>query len=337
MSARQLGRFEVGELLGTGTVGTIFAGTDTKSGQQVAIKQLNLQAGKDPLIRARFKRETSVLERLQHPNIVSFYGGGVDDATLYYAMERVDGGTVKMLLESGGALPWPVVVDLAIQLCSALQCAHNHGVVHRDLKPGNLFLTLDGQLKLGDFGIARDLTADDLTKNGFMVGTHAYMAPEQIRGESTVCGKADLYSMGCCLFEMLTNRKPFSGGNYTELFDQHLTAPPPSIREIVSDVPEELEVLIGSLLEKDPDQRPFNARAVQAAMLRIAESRSGDPVEPATDEASAEKTKSARERLVQRIEQRHQVPLQPEVNVTGVLVVVGILIGLVAAAAIARG
>ena len=311
-------RYDFGDLLGVGTVGTIYAATDKETGQRVAIKRLHPRVSANPMIRARFKREMKILERLRHPNIVQYMGGGNEDESLYYVMELVNGGTVKLLLESGGPIPWPVAVDLAIQICSALQCAHNHGVVHRDLKPGNLFLTTNGEVKLGDFGIARDLNQADLTEEGFTVGTHAYMAPEQIRGEKSVSAKADLYALGCCLFEILTDRKPFSGDNYAKLFDQHLKSPPPRVKEFVSDLPHQLDTTIDELLAKDPEERPFNARFVQAVMLRLARESELNRGEP-------DKT-AAREMLRTRIRARHQNPPEPEIKLARLIVPIILLI-----------
>lgn len=273
--------FDLGVVLGVGTVGTIYNGhvrdgdvspaAAALRGLDLAVKKLHPAVSRDELIQARFRREMLILERLQHPNIVTYYGGGTEDGQLFYVMERVDGGTVKELLESGGPLSWPVVVDVARQVSSALQCAHNHGVIHRDLKPGNLFLTRDAVVKLGDFGIARDLHGSDLTHQGLTVGTHAYMAPEQITGQSTISGKVDLYALGCCLFEMLTNRKVFLGENFAQLFEQHLKSPPPSISGLVGDAPPELDQIISKCLAKNPEDRPFNARVVQGVMLGIGE------------------------------------------------------------------
>jgi serine/threonine protein kinase len=224
------------------------------------------------LIRARFEREVVILERLHHPHIVRSYGGGNDNGQLFYVMELIDGGTVKSLLQTKGAFRWQIVIEIARQVCSALQFAHNHGVIHRDLKPGNLFLTREAEVKLGDFGIARDLRGSDITSSGMTVGTHAYMAPEQITGDASVSGKADLYSLGCCLFEMLVGRTPFQGDNFAQLFEQHLRAQPPRVRSFVPDCPEELDEIVFKLLAKNPEARPFNARQVQAVMLQLDES-----------------------------------------------------------------
>ena len=179
MLSAQIDDYDVGEVIGVGTVGTIYSAIRRSSGERFAIKKLHPGICQDPLIRARFKRETVIMERLHHPNIVRSYGGGNDNGQLFYVMEFVDGGTVKNLLQTKGAFRWPIVVEIARQVCSALQFAHNHGVIHRDLKPGNLFLTREAEVKLGDFGIARDLRGSDITISGMTVGTHAYMRPSR--------------------------------------------------------------------------------------------------------------------------------------------------------------
>ncbi len=291
-----LSDFELGTVLGVGTVGTIYDGrvrTDIEVspsaaqlvGQDLAIKVLHPNISSDELIRARFRREMLILERLQHPNIIGYFGGGSEDGHYFYVMQRVDGGTIKDLIVTSGHLSWPVVVDVARQVGSALQCAHNHGVIHRDLKPSNLFLTRDAQVKLGDFGIARDQHSADLTHQGLTVGTHAYMAPEQITGDTTISGKADLYALGCCMFEMLSGQKVFLGENFAQLFEQHLRMRPPRVSSRVPDVPPELDDIIDQCLAKLPEDRPFNARAVQGVMLTIGE-KYGLSKPPASTEAS---------------------------------------------------
>jgi len=283
MAGVKLADYQLGPVLGMGTVGTIFTATEKKSGKLVAIKRLHPTVSRDPLIGARFRREMTILERLRHPNIIAYYGGGEDsDGNLFYIMELVEGGSVRELIAASGSLPWQVVVNCGRQICSALQCAHNHGIIHRDLKPGNLFLTRDGILKLGDFGIARDVGASDLTADGLTVGTHAYMAPEQITGDANISGKADLYALGCCLYEMLTGHKPYSGETFPVLFDQHLRAAPPHAKNIALGCPPELDQVIIDLLAKKPEDRPFNARSVQGIMLEIAAKYDLKDTAPAT-------------------------------------------------------
>jgi serine/threonine protein kinase len=337
MPAFQLCDFDVGSVLGVGTVGTIYEAVQRQSGQQVAVKKLHPGVSQDALIRARFRREMLVLERLHHPNIVRYFGGGDDDGQLFYVMELVDGGTVKDLLKSSGALAWPVVAEIARQICSALQCAHNNGVVHRDLKPGNLFLNRAAEVKLGDFGIARDLQGSDITTSGMTVGTHAYMAPEQITGDASVSGKADLYSLGCCLFEMLVGRTPFVAENFAHLFEQHLRAEPPRVRDFVADCPAELDQIVDQLLAKKPDDRPFNARQVQAVMLRLDESQAAQETASGSDVAADSVTARGHELL--RAEIERQLQGGPAVDVSWrklVLLVAAIIVAVVAASQLGK-
>ncbi len=348
MPSSRLSDYELGEVVGVGTVGTIYCATERSSGLRVAIKKLHPGVSQDPLIRARFKREMTILERLRHPNIIAYYGGGEDGGQLHYVMELVEGGTVKDLLSEGG-LAWMAVVEIARQVCSALQFAHNHGVIHRDLKPGNLFLTRSADVKLGDFGIARDLTIGDLTDAGLTVGTHAYMAPEQITGDDLISGKADLYALGCCLFEMLTGRKPFLGDNFAQLFDQHLRAEPPHVQQFVADCPDELDAIIHQLLAKNPEQRPFNARKVQAVMLKLDEQPSsgddratgdrrptdrGAPSAVSRDVAADRVTEVGRRLLEQQIAGRESSNAAAEVSWTKLAVLVAVVIALIAAASV---
>lgn len=338
MQTISLADYEMGSVLGVGTVGTIYAATHRESGQLVAVKKLHPAVSQDPTIRARFEREMLILSRLVHPNIIGYYGGGQDDGILFYVMELVDGGTVKELLEVRGTFPWPVVVELARQICSALQYAHNHGVIHRDLKPGNLFLTRDGELKLGDFGIARDLRNSDLTSSGMTVGTHAYMAPEQITGDAAISGKADLYALGCCLYEMMVGRKTFSGENFAQLFEQHLRSTPPRVRDSVPDCPPELDQVIFDCLAKKPEERPFNARKVQAVMLQLDETyHTHDLAADVNFDVSADQVVSrGREILVAQIQERIDGNPQEPVS-WGVLLAVMSAIGAVIAIAAAMG
>ncbi len=342
MPSPNLDDYDVGPVIGAGTVGTIYLATERETGERVAIKKLHPGVSQDSLIRARFERETTILKRLRHPNIVACYGGGEDSGVLYYVMELVEGGTIKDLLESSGAIAWPAVVDATRQICSALQCAHNLGVIHRDLKPGNLFLTKDATVKLGDFGIARDTHAADLTSTGLTVGTHAYMSPEQITGDAMISGKTDLYALGCCLMEMLTGRKPFLGDNFAQLFEQHLKVRPPRIRQLVGDCPAELDEIVDQLLEKEPEKRPFNARTVQGVMLRIGE-KYGLEIDPAPNEngkpgkadvGASAITQRGHNMLERQIRGRLGGEPRAEVSLAKMLAVVAVVIVLIAVAVV---
>lgn len=267
MPRRQLSEFERGEQIGAGTVGTIFHADDRKTGQHVALKLLNPGVTNDPLVRARFEREILILKRLDHPNIVKYFDSGETDGQLFYTMEFVEGRTLKDVLAYRGQLTWQEATECGWQICSALQHAHNHFVIHRDLKPANLFLSKDGSVKLGDFGIALDMGGTQITDQGMTVGSYMYMSPEQIRGEP-VSELADLYALGCLLYEMMTGSPPFTGTSFAQIFDQHLNSPIPSVRTFAADCPEPIDALVRNLLCKQPDGRPLIAREAQGTLAQ---------------------------------------------------------------------
>jgi serine/threonine-protein kinase len=211
----------------------------------------------------RFKREATILKQFRHPNIVRFIGEGkTRSGMVYYAMEYIKGPTLDKVLEKRTSLPWREVVGLGVQLCDALHYAHEHGVVHRDLKPANLMLTETGQLKLTDFGIAKDLDATALTGTGRTLGTATYMAPEQIRGTPEISHKTDLYALGAVLYQMLTGSPPFTGSTAVVLMHAHINEPPrrPSVK--VEEIPKALDDLVVTLMAKAPADRPWDAAAV---------------------------------------------------------------------------
>ena len=258
--------FQLLEPLGVGTVGTVYRAESPDIDHPVAVKLLHPTIAHDPNIVDRFQREITIMERLNHPHIVRNYGGGLMDGQYFYAMQLLNQGTLKERLQEHGPLSWPQAAAFSAQIASALQHAHNHGIIHRDLKASNLFFNDSGGVVLGDFGIARDTHEADVTGDGITVGTYAYMSPEQICADKQISGKADLYSLGCAMYEMLTGKPPFQGVNFAQIWDQHLHKKPLSLREQGVDCPEWLEQLIMQLLEKDPERRPFNARAVQGLL-----------------------------------------------------------------------
>ncbi len=269
MLNRNIEEFELGDLIATGTAGKIYDAIEIQTGNLVAIKVLPSDVSKDRNIYIRFEREMVILGKLNHPNIVKYFGGGRFQDSLFYAMEKIDGGTLRQMIDRHKKLTWKETVRYGIRICSALQYMHNYGIIHRDIKPSNIFMTFDGEIKLGDFGIAFDSGESNLTDSGLIVGSYAYMAPEQIRGTQQTDSRADLYSLGCVLFEMLCGRPPFQGDTFAKIFDQHLTATPPSIGEFVRDVPVPLRLLIRRLLEKERHKRPFNARAAQGILSEL--------------------------------------------------------------------
>jgi serine/threonine-protein kinase len=285
VNQQTVGEFELGELLGTGTVGNAYRARHRESGQPAVIKLLQTHAAIEPEVQRRFVREVAITEKLNHPNIVRHYDCGLCDDQIYFAMELVDCGTLKDVLRRRGRLPWGEAVECAIQICAALEHAHQLGIIHRDLKPANLFLAHDGRVKVGDFGLARDLNNTRLTLDGQTVGTCRYMPPEQITGQADLTGAVDLYALGCMLYEMLVGRTPFNGSTIVEVFEAHLhgNATPPAD---LANCPAELSELILRLLAKRPEDRPQSAAAVEAALKDILQGRSTPLGKPATDEAT---------------------------------------------------
>jgi len=269
MAERQLGPFLLGQKLGGGGMGVVYRATYTKTGQVVALKLLAAEMSTKPRLVARFERELTILKKLKHPNIVPCYGGGKIGEQQFLAMELVEGGSLAGLLKKRGKLPWEEVISFGLQICSALEHAHEHGIIHRDLKPPNLLLTKDGKVKLADFGIARDSDATALTAAGRTVGTFAYMAPEQIKGTPEVSQKTDLYALGCVLYELLTGAPPFTSETAGELLFQHMEKKPVRVSTLVLDCPIWLDILLGQLLEKDPEKRPRDAITVSQALAEV--------------------------------------------------------------------
>ncbi|MEW4527749.1 serine/threonine-protein kinase [Maioricimonas sp. JC845] len=266
---RRIGPFELQEKLGVGGMGIVYRATYLKTGQDVAVKVLAPDLTADPKLARRFQREMDILKKLRHPHIVRYYGGSSSGAQRFYAMEMITGGSLDNLLRKRGKLSWEEAVEYGIHIAKALEHAHNEGVIHRDLKPGNLLLTKKGRIKLSDFGIARDTQATALTQAGKTVGTMAYMAPEQITGKKPVSRRTDLYALGCVMFQMLTGRTPFESETQPEMLFKHIQDDPPSVREYNMDVPIWLDRLIDEMLAKEPEDRPYDALAVQVQLEEV--------------------------------------------------------------------
>ncbi len=265
-AARKLGPFDIEQQLGVGGMGVVYLATYRDTGQRVALKVLSPALSADKKLISRFEREIEILKKLEHPNIVRYFGGGRVGDQPYYAMEYMDGGSLDTVLARKGQLSWEQTVRIGLQLCSALEHAHASGIIHRDLKPGNLFITRKGRLKLGDFGIARDTDATALTAAGKTVGTYAYMAPEQIHGKQPIGPRTDIYAMGCLLYQFLTGSVPFTGTSAAEMFMKHLNDEPDSVCQHNLECPVWLDRVIRKMLAKDSADRPYDALAVQALL-----------------------------------------------------------------------
>jgi len=272
MTERRIGPFILGRQIGAGGMGIVYLATHIESGKQVALKVLPPALSDDEKLLQRFEREIGILKRMKHPNIVKYYGGGTHQGERWYAMEYVDGGSLHDILKKRKRLTWEQAIQVGRQLTAALEHAHNAGIIHRDLKPGNLFITKNGRIKLGDFGIARDTEATALTAAGKTVGTYAYMAPEQIHGNAPISRKTDLYATGCLLYELLVGETPFVTANPAEMLMMHLNDYPYNLHEKDVECPPALDQLVERLLQKDQDDRPFDALAVNTELEHILKS-----------------------------------------------------------------
>ena len=271
MIGQKLGSFLIDSELGSGAMGVVYKGIQDGKDRPAAIKIIAAdQMGKGKSFE-RFLREATILEQFRHPNIVRYLARGKSGATYYYAMEYVAGETLDAVLSRDETMPWRQVVALGIQLCDALHYAHDRGVVHRDLKPSNLMLNERGQLKLTDFGIAKDLDATALTATGRTLGTAAYMAPEQIRGTPEISHKTDLYALGCVFYQMLTGQPPFSGTSPVILMHAHINQAPPRASLKVEEIPRALDDLIVKLMAKNPTERPWDAALVGQTLRDLQE------------------------------------------------------------------
>jgi eukaryotic-like serine/threonine-protein kinase len=269
----KLGRFQIASVLGQGAMGVVYLAHDPEIGRPVAIKTVRPQAigGESAQeIEARFQKEAKLAGRLQHPNIVTVYDVGRDGETLFIAMEYVDGRPLTHHLGSSDALTLAVKVAIVRQVAEALGHAHERGVLHRDVKPGNILVGADGRVKVTDFGIGKftGATTSELTRTGHMVGSPAYMSPEQVRGEK-LDGRSDLFSLGIVLYELLTGARPFPGDSITTLVYQILHTEPRDPLEWRSDLPVATREVIARLLAKAPEKRPADAREFVQELARI--------------------------------------------------------------------
>lgn len=258
------GPYKLERLLGRGGFADTFLARHHLSGQQVALKLPHPHRTDDPEFRARFRREAQVGAKLDHPNLVRILDPGPEDGIPYLAMEYVPGETLDQRLKACGPLPFVEIVGIARQVAAAMAHAHAHGVVHRDLKPGNIQLT-EGGVRVMDLGIARVVDADTVTTTYAFLGTPLYAAPEA-QLKSHVGPAADRYSLGVILFQMLAGSPPFQGETPFETLDLHRTAPVPDLRTVRPDAPEALRRLVMRLLDKEPDERPEDSEILRVLL-----------------------------------------------------------------------
>ena len=261
------GRYEVKKFLGEGGKKKVYLAHDTLLDRDVAFALIKTE-GLDEAAGTRIRREAQAMGRLgSHPHIVTVFDLGQQDSQPYMVTEFMAGGDVEALIEKAAEhrVPLEQCLDVIRQVCQGLEFAHSKGIVHRDLKPGNVWLTVDGRAKIGDFGLALPLDRSRLTQEGMMVGTVSYMPPEQAMG-GEVTSRADLYSLGCMLYEMVTGRPPFLGDDPVAIIGQHINTRPVAPTWHCPQCPRLLEALIMRLLAKDPSQRPESAADVLSAL-----------------------------------------------------------------------
>jgi eukaryotic-like serine/threonine-protein kinase len=261
------GRYRVERVLGDGGMAKVLLAHDVELGREVAVKLLDERLAADESFRARFAREARVAAGLSHPNIVTVFDVGEADGCPFIVMELVMGRTLEERLRREGAMSANDVLAVARQVCAGLEHAHASGLVHRDLKPGNLIEREDGTVKIADFGIARAVEGTELTETGTIVGTAAYLAPEQAEA-GVVTPATDLFALGVVLYELLTGRQPWKVESLAALAGRR-QAPPP---ELPADTPPGLRTAIERCLRPDPENRPSSA----AEVARLLDDREED-------------------------------------------------------------
>jgi len=308
MELQRLGKYEIRGILGKGAMGTVYDGYDPRIDRRVAIKTMQLpdqsdEEGMEGL--ARFRREAQAAGRLNHPNIVGVFDYGEEDPVAYIVMEYAPGTELKKILDRGDRLPIPEVLRIMENVLEGLQFSHSRGVVHRDIKPGNIILAEDGTIKIADFGIAR-VESSQMTQAGTVMGTPAYMSPEQFMGQP-VDNRSDIYSAGAMFYQLLTGERPFDGGR-TAIMHKALNTEPPRPSELSVTSPVALDAVVAKAMAKRPEAR-FESAAAFAQAIRdaMASGRMADafgeativraPVRPSHAAASIAPTPAAADKL----------------------------------------
>jgi serine/threonine protein kinase len=256
--ASKIGKYELLEVLGRGGMGVVYKAYDAILDREVALKTMTAEGLKDPVLRERFYREARAAGRLRHPNIVTIYELGEEEGLPYIAMEYLTGSDVHHIISTRTEMDFEQKLRVVIQLCRGLAYAHKAGIVHRDVKPSNIHVTEDHQVKILDFGIARVVTSQTMTTDGMVLGTIHYMAPEQIKG-GHVDGKADIFAAGIILYELLTFRRPFEGDNTGTILYNILHAPPHPMQPPVDEQFPAIKRVLTKSMEKDPACRYYSA------------------------------------------------------------------------------
>jgi serine/threonine protein kinase len=266
----RVGKFKVVRRLGRGGMGAVYEGYDPALDRRVAIKTLTTEAISNEESRERFEREARAAAKLQHPNIVTVYelGNFGRKEKPYIVMEYLEGSDLASLVKGVKGLSLAEALSVTVQLCRALDFAHQNGIVHRDVKPSNVRYLDDGSIKIMDFGIARIEGGEQITRSGVMVGTPHYMSPEQIKGEG-VDGRSDVFSAGCILYELLAGSRPFQGDSTTTILYKIVNEQPSSVLKTNPNVPQEVEEILDLALAKKPGERFQSAGAMANELEKL--------------------------------------------------------------------
>ena len=259
------GRYRIESKIARGGMATVYVGRDTKLDRVIALKVMHPHLAQDDDFVRRFIGEAKAAAALSHPNVVAVYDQGADGANVFLAMEYLPGKTLRDLLDERGRLSAREAVDILQPVLSALGAAHRAGLIHRDVKPENVLLTTDGQIKVADFGLARAESDSKQTKTGVMIGTVAYMAPEQvINGQADA--RSDVYAAGILLFELITGRQPHRADTPLSVAYKHVNEQVPLPSSLVPGVPQRIDALVASATNRDPARRPSDANHFYALL-----------------------------------------------------------------------
>jgi eukaryotic-like serine/threonine-protein kinase len=319
-------RYRLGPVIATGGMAQVRRADDVVLGRKVAVKILHPHLAADPTVVDRFRHEAVAAARLTHPSIVSIYDTVIDDDVNAIVMELVDGITLRQYLDQRGSLSARDTVDVVAGVADALQTAHESGIVHRDVKPANILLCDDRRVMVTDFGIAKAAVDEDFTREGSIVGTAKYVAPEQVSGDR-VDPRTDVYSLGVVLYECLCGRPPFEADTEAATALARLHRDPLRPRQVRPGVPRSLDAITMQALAREPDDRPPTAAAFRAAVLGAAlDEPADDRADPVVVSGTIATSEDEADEFV-RSERRWLVPTFLVLVVGGALVLAGVLLG----------